>query len=253
LAVANRLDYAADQLGVPPERRRDLIVPSPFDWSRQARLLVASNAPDPRSPAYLPTLADFLYPLALVRHGRVLVLLTSYRAVQALSWTLREPLAAHGIRVLAQGEDGSPRLLVESFRQDPAAVLMGTASFWEGVDIPGTDLEIVVLGRLPFRAPGDPLEDARLERVAQRGGSAFLERTVPEAVIRFQQGFGRLIRTQRDRGVVVVFDPRVLPERTSYGRYFMASLPPIPWSARPLAELVDQVRAFWRDDNDCAH
>jgi ATP-dependent DNA helicase DinG len=120
-------------------------------------------------------------------------------------------------------------------------------TYWEGVDIPGDDLQVVIMGRLPFRAPGDPLEEAKLDRIRERGQSPFYRRSLPEAVLRFQQGFGRLIRTRSDRGVVIVFDPRVQPERSRYGRVFLDALGEVPREVVPLDDVVARLNDFWGD------
>lgn len=242
LAVGGRFQYVADALGIPMERRTGQLFSSPFDWQRQARLILPTDSPDPRDPLYLERLAECVADVAETRQGRTLVLLTSYRAVQSVCWALRGRLESAGIRVLAQNIDGPARRLVAEFRRSPAAVLIGTATYWEGVDIPGRDLEVVVIGRLPFRAPGDPLEEAKWERIRQNGQSPFYKRSLPEAILRFQQGFGRLIRTRTDRGVAIVFDPRVRQAR--YGRLFLDTLAQVPRVEVPCQVVSDVVQQF---------
>jgi len=249
LGLSGRTPYLAEWLGIDPSRLATVSVPSPFDWDHQARLFLVQDAPDPREPEYWDALAAFLIQTAPIRGGRMLVLLTSNRSVGQLAWRIRTPLEEQGIQTLAQGIDGPPRLIVEQFRQNGRSVLLGTASLWEGVDIPGQALEIVVLARLPFRAPGEPLEEARHERIRQQGKSPFWTRSLPDAIIRFQQGFGRLIRTKSDRGVVVVFDPRIQPNRTRYAATFLQALPAVPWVNLPIASLPERITAFWEEQH----
>lgn len=245
LSVGNRFDFVSDPLGVPKERLRSLIVGSPFDFRRQARLIVPTDSPMPQDVGYLDALATLVVEASRLRRGHTLVLLTSYRAVQGLSWRIRERLEAHNIRTLAQGVDGPGRRLVEEFMRQSQSVLIGTLTFWEGVDIPGSDLEVVIMGRLPFRAPGDPLEEAKHERIRDRGESPFYRRSIPDAVLRFRQGFGRLIRTTTDRGVVIVFDPRIRPDQSRYGKTFLAALPGVPQIFGEQQEVIDAMKEFW--------
>ncbi len=249
LTVRGRFDYTARTLGVPESRRSMLRVASPFDYASQARLIVPTDSPNPSEPDYLSALADAVMTAAAFRQGHMLVLMTSYRAVEGLAWRIREALDAYHIRTLAQNIDGPARRLVAEFRQNPRAVLIGTLTYWEGVDIPGDDLEVVVMGRLPFRAPGDPLEEAKQERMRAQGQSPFYQRSLPEAVLRFQQGFGRLIRTKTDRGVVIVFDPRVHPGRTRYARLFLDSVADVPRILTPRSALIDSLQEFWGSDD----
>ncbi|MDA8206421.1 MAG: exonuclease domain-containing protein [Thermaerobacter sp.] len=248
LAVHGRFDYTAGALGIPHARRVGLQVPSPFDWDRQARLFIPTDSPDPNEPEYLDALAEVVKTAALARGGHTLVLLTSYRAVQGMAWRLRPVLQDRQIRTMAHGIDGAPRQLVAEFRHNPAAVLIGTLTFWEGVDIPGDDLEVVVMGRLPFRAPGDPLEEAKLERIRAQGYSPFYRRSLPQAVLRFQQGFGRLIRSESDRGIVIVCDPRIKPDRSRYGQLFLDAIRDVPREMVPSERLGERIDQFWRDD-----
>ncbi len=253
LTVNGKFDYIKSALGMPEDRLKTINVGSPFEWDKQARLLIPTDSPSPSDDAYHDRLAALVVEAAKLREGRTLVLLTSYRAVEALAWRIRGPLETYHIRTLAQGIDGPARRLVEDFRHDAQAVLLGTMTYWEGVDIPGQSLEVVVMGRLPFRAPGDPLEEAKQERIARLGLSPFYRRSLPEAVLRFQQGFGRLIRTTRDQGVVVVFDPRIQPGRTRYANTFLASLKEVPRILGSQGELLESIREFWGPNHAHSH
>ncbi len=250
LAVGGRFQYLSESLGIPAERQREIRLPSPFDWQRQARLIVPRDTPHPGDRDFLDRLARLVVDVANARQGRTLVLLTSYRAVDGIAWRIREELRSSGIRTLAQNIDGPARRLVSDFRQNPRSVLIGTLTYWEGVDIPGDALEVVVLGKLPFRAPGDPLEEAKQDRVRELGHSPFYRRSLPEAVLRFQQGFGRLIRTKSDRGVVIVFDPRIEPGRSRYGKIFLNSLEEVPQAIVAPDEVLPSIEQFWRSQDN---
>lgn len=225
LSVNGDFSYVANALGLDPDRVQTVRLKTPFDVRKQARLVVPDDLSDVTDPRFEEQVADFLLNTVPALGGRTLVLLTSYRMLTAVADRLREPFARQHIALLAQGADGTPQKLVQQFRSDPRAVLMGTASLWEGVDIPGSGLSMVVVTRLPFASPGDPLEDARQERLRASGQSPFYLRSLPEAILRFQQGFGRLLRTNQDRGVVAVLDRRILPGATRYGARFIEALP----------------------------
>ena len=157
-------------------------------------------------------------------HGGAFVLFTSFATLNAVAGELAMPLSELGLPMLAQGRDGSRTHMLQRFREDERSVLLGAASFWQGVDVRGRNLRNVIITKLPFDPPDRPLTQARLELIEQRGGNAFMEDSLPRAIIKFKQGFGRLIRSKSDTGRVVVLDPRVLTAR--YGRLFLAALPP---------------------------
>ena len=213
---------------------------SPFPLEQMVRCVVLEGAA-PSDRAYVDELAALLSALAPLGRS-TLVLLTSFAMLESLAARLRAPLAAAGVPLLAQapGEPAAP--LADAFRDRPGSVLLGTASFWEGVDFPGAALEILVIARLPFPVPTDPVVEARSERIAAEGGDPFRDLMLPEAVLRFRQGVGRLIRGASDRGVVLVADPRLV--RSTYGARFAASLPARPVTARTPAEASDLARAF---------
>ena len=170
-----------------------------------------------------------------------MALFTSHASLRAARAATRGVLEGEGIQVLAQGVDGTPRHLLEQFMKNPRSVLLGTASFWEGVDLAGEALQVLVLARLPFDVPTEPIFAARSELYEQ----PFSEYAVPQAVLRFRQGFGRLIRTKSDRGVVVILDRRVTSR--SYGKLFLNSLPPCQVSRARLPELAATVRDWLED------
>jgi len=216
---------------------RTMSLGSPFDFERNALLYIAGDLPDPSQLKYFEEAAmKRAARVVEATAGRAFVLCTSFRMVEATARLLRESLPP-GIRVLAQGE-GARGPLLENFRRDIASVLVGTTSFWQGVDVPGESLSCVVLMKLPFAVPDDPIVQARVEKLKEQRRNPFAEYQVPQAVMMFRQGFGRLIRSRQDRGVVAILDPRVVSK--PYGRTFLDSLPPCQRTQK-----VEDVRAFF--------
>ena len=170
------------------------------------------------------------------------MLFTSYAMLRRIHAELAPVLEPQGYRCLRQGEMNRHRLL-KTFSGDQSSVLFATDSFWEGVDVPGRSLEQVIIARLPFRVPSEPDLEARAEAIERSGGDPFMQYTVPQAVIRFKQGFGRLIRHREDRGVVLILDNRVI--KRGYGRLFLNSLPDVPLLATPTAEIKAAVQDFF--------
>ena len=243
LTVAGSFDYWSGRIGLGDADRpaQQLSLPSPFPYEEHALVAVPTDAPEPSAPAYSEYLRSFLEDLLLTSEGHALVLFTSYEMLRALHGALRETLAEHGIAALRQGDDDRARLL-RNFALDKTSVLFATESFWQGVDVPGESLQVVVLCRLPFRVPTDPILVARTEAIERRGGNAFAELSLPEAVMKFRQGFGRLMRRGTDRGVVVVTDVRVFTKR--YGGAFLESLPETQSSRREGAGVIEDVERF---------
>ncbi len=209
----------------------ELMLGSPFDYESSTLLYIANDMPEPNANGYQQALDRGLVQLAKATGGRMLVLFTSYAALKKTSHGISGPLAREEIYVYEQGEGASPNALLESFKSTERAVLLGTRSFWEGVDVPGDALSVVVLTKLPFDVPSDPLISARSELYED----PFNEYYLPEAILKFRQGFGRLIRTASDRGVVAILDRRVLTKQ--YGRLFLESLPQCTARQGPLANL----------------
>ena len=194
-------------------------------------LYIANDIPEPNAPDYQHQLDRTLVQLCKASAGRTLVLFTSYAQLKRTSKNISGALAQSDITIYEQGEGASPNALLESFKSTERAVLLGTRSFWEGVDIPGEALSVLVIVKLPFAVPSDPLVAARSETFED----PFNEYHLPEAILRFRQGFGRLIRTQADRGVVVILDRRVLTK--AYGKLFIESLPQCTLRVGTLSEL----------------
>jgi len=226
LTTGGTFDHLRDEIGVPDPR--ELVVDTPFDFQRQALLVVPDGMPEPNDPAFPAAVAAMFAEVMDLAEGRTLGLFTSYRNLNATY----ERVHGNGHRVLKQGD--MPRTaLVDEFRRDVSSVLLGTESFWAGVDVPGEALSCVVIDRLPFPSPDDPVLDA----ISERDRRWFTTYSLPRAVIAFKQGFGRLIRTATDRGVVVVLDRRLVSK--PYGRVFTASLPDVLKSRR-----LENVRHF---------
>ncbi len=230
LAVSNGFDYIKGRLGL--DHARSLVVPSHFDYSRQALLYVPENLPDPRSDQFPARAAEVMRRVLEATRGRAFCLFTSYSQMQDIYERL---LGEIEYPMLIQG--AAPRnALLEEFRTTPNAILFATSSFWQGVDVQGEQLSCVIIDRLPFAVPNDPVVAARIAAIAADGGNAFMEYQVPGAVITLKQGFGRLIRSLHDRGVLVLLDNRITRQR--YGRIFFESLPKYG-SARSIDDIAD--------------
>lgn len=251
LAVNGAFDYLHARVGIdrvdPAERVRTLRVESPFDFASQAMLLVPSDLPEPTALNYEPASHTAMRRVLEITRGGTFLLFTSYGALNRAWYEIAGTLRANGLSPLRQGEL-SRHVLLTRFAQDPAAVLFATDSFWEGVDVRGDALRCVVITRLPFRVPTEPLEQARVEAIAARGGDPFVERALPQAVIKLKQGFGRLIRTRTDRGCVVVLDSRLARKR--YGRVFLDSLPPARQLVAPQSQVFAAMREFFSGNAD---
>jgi DNA polymerase-3 subunit epsilon/ATP-dependent DNA helicase DinG len=229
LTTHSEFSYLRNSLSA--DEADELALGSPFDYETSALLFIANDIAEPNAPDYQRHLDKTLISLCKASGGRTLVLFTSYAQLKRTSKNISQPLSLSDIIVYEQGEGASPNALLDSFKSADRAVLLGTRSFWEGVDIPGEALSVLVIVKLPFGVPTDPLIAARSETFED----PFNEYHLPEAILRFRQGFGRLIRTQSDRGVVAILDRRVLTK--AYGKMFIESLPQCTLKVGPLADL----------------
>ncbi|HUZ69672.1 MAG TPA: helicase C-terminal domain-containing protein [Candidatus Saccharimonadales bacterium] len=237
LSVAGGFDFVRTRVGIGAAAD-ELTLPSPFDYLRQAICILPENATAYDDPIHDAQMAELVDGIAGRLDGHTLVLFTSYGPLKRVWSLLQDRLDARGIASLAQGLDGTRRQILQSFLADPRTVLLATSSFWEGVDIPGDRLRCVIIDKLPFPVPTDPLVRARSEQLRDPFG----EYVLPVAIIRLRQGFGRLIRSASDRGAVVLCDPRLRTRQ--YGRGFLSALPPAPRAVSGLAAVPAMVDAF---------
>ncbi|MGO4888081.1 ATP-dependent DNA helicase DinG [Anaerobacillus sp. MEB173] len=245
LTVKDSFSYLIDRLGLIDFGPQTAIIKSPFTYDHQVQMMIPTTVPNIKDVAeneYVASITEHLYELAKTTDGRMLVLFTSYEMLRKTYYSLKD-INNDQFVLIGQGiNSGSRAKLTKSFKQYEQAILFGTSSFWEGVDIPGEDLTCLVIVRLPFSPPDNPIIEAKSERLKELGKSPFMELSLPQAIIRFKQGFGRLIRTRKDRGVIVVFDRRLTTTR--YGKSFIKSLPPLNVIEKPLDELLIHLKQW---------
>ena len=236
LTTEGTFEHLKERLSLHPTA--EVLLGSPFDYQSSTLVLVAQDLPDPGQHQYQASLEHTLIELLAATEGRALVLFTSHSALRSSLASIRSPLEQQGILVLGHGVDGSRNQLLETFKRHKGAVLLGTSSFWEGVDVVGDALSVVVITRLPFHVPSDPVFAARSQALPD----GFKQYALPLSILRFRQGFGRLIRSRHDRGVIVVLDSRL--HRKAYGRAFLQSLPRCTVRVGPARNLAGQA-AKW--------
>jgi DNA polymerase-3 subunit epsilon/ATP-dependent DNA helicase DinG len=229
LRTNNSFEYFQERLDLWDSQ--EAAVGSPFDYENNTLLYLPIDIPEPNMPGHQKMVDEGIINLAKRLNGRTLVLYTAYSQLHNSARNIKEPLAQAGIVVYQQGDGSSRRQLLENFKSADKAILLGTRSFWEGVDIPGPALSCVIITRIPFTVPTDPIIAARSETF----DDAFNQYSVPQAILTFRQGFGRLIRNKDDRGVVAIFDRRVVTK--SYGQALLDSLPSVTERRGLLADL----------------
>ncbi len=246
LAVGKSFGFLEERLGlqgIAETRRNNSKLESPFDYAQQVLLAIPTDIPAPTEARYPQALKQLLSRTLELSQGRAFILFTAYGLLNQIYNLLAPELNAKGFLALKQGQENRHRLL-ERFKSNLGAVLFGTDSFWQGVDVHGEALECVIIPRLPFRVPTEPIIEARVEAIDKRGGNSFMDFSVPQAVIKFKQGFGRLIRRKSDFGVIAVFDNRIATKR--YGRLFMESLPECRVAGGATEEVFEEMAKFYR-------
>ena len=246
LAVGKSFQFLEERLGlrgVEDQRRITIKLESPFDYERQVLVAIPTDIPAPTEGSYMRVLKELLSRTLDISQGRAFVLFTAYGLLNQIYNQLAPELSEKGMLVLKQGAENRHRLL-ERFKAQVGSVLFGTDSFWQGVDVHGEALECVIIPRLPFRVPTEPIIEARVEAIDKSGGNSFMEFSVPQAVIKFKQGFGRLIRRKSDFGVIAIFDNRIATK--FYGKLFMESLPECRVAAGNTEEVFEEMRKFYR-------
>ena len=233
LQVNKKFDHFAHNIGL--EKYKSGVWDSPFDYQKQSLLYLPDDLPQPSEPSYTTALMKAALPVLNASEGRAFILFTSYYAMHKAFDYLKQVLP---FELLMQGDLPKHQLL-EKFRQTDNAILLGTSSFWEGVDVRGESLSCVIIDKLPFASPGDPVMQARIDAIKRSGGQPFMEFQVPQAVIALKQGVGRLIRDVNDSGVVMIGDPRL--KQKSYGKIFLNSLPSMPQTSD-----IKDIEAFYR-------
>ncbi|MFC0188570.1 ATP-dependent DNA helicase DinG [Fictibacillus aquaticus] len=243
ISVRNSFRYMIDRLGLADFGPVTSQLPSPFRYDRQVRLMIPSDLPlisECDAKTFTSMISRSLFEIAKVTKGRMLVLFTSYEMLKETHTAFKQLMDEDEFMLIAQGIDsGSRARLTKNFKKFDHAILFGTSSFWEGIDIPGDSLTCLCIVRLPFSPPDNPVTNARSEKIRAAGGNPFYDLSLPQAIIRFKQGFGRLVRSQSDYGAVFVFDRRIT--ETRYGRSFLSSLPKLPVDVRPLGELTEEL------------
>jgi len=239
LTVAKQFDHLRSRIGLTEcTRLESARFPSPFNYREQALLGIPRDLPTPKEPGFETRAGDVILEAIEAADGGTFVLCTSYALVDALHARAEEKFGDE-FPLLKQGQMSRQRLIAR-YKEDRRSVLFGTDSFWEGIDVKGDQLRQVIIPRLPFRVPTEPVQQARFERLEAQGLDPFRAYSLPQAVLRFRQGFGRLIRTQRDKGIVLLLDRRVTNQW--YGRVFLASLPDVMRAQGPARAVLMWVR-----------
>ncbi|MFO1444637.1 ATP-dependent DNA helicase DinG [Bacillus sp. Bva_UNVM-123] len=246
LSVKNSFNYMGEQLGLQSSDCSTMQIQSPFNYDKQVKLIVPDDLPEVNAVSleeYVAAISEHIISIAEATKGRMLILFTSHDMLRKTYDLIKESGFLDDYAIIAQGiSSGSRSRLTRNFQRFDKAILLGTSSFWEGIDIPGEDLSCLIIVRLPFSPPDDPIMEAKCEEIKNNGGNPFSNYSLPEAIIRFKQGFGRLIRTKTDRGFIFIFDRRVIT--TKYGKSFLESIPSIPVEKRKIGEIVEMIKKW---------
>jgi ATP-dependent DNA helicase DinG len=248
LTTNRRFDFIRNRLGIVPAFLSDRVVTenvydSPFSYPLQAILGVPTDLPLPSDPTFVERASEAIFDIVTISEGNAFALFTSYAMLNACYQKIHQRLSEQGFCLLKQGDDNRQSLL-NTFRMTNRSILFGTSSFWEGVDVVGDALRCVIIVKLPFQVPSEPMVQARTEAILANGGDPFFEYSVPNAIVKFKQGFGRLIRSKQDRGCIVCLDSRLINK--GYGGLFLNSLPPCRQLFADSKTLKNQMREFYR-------
>lgn len=224
LSVCNKLDYYKDRIGYC--NGTELILDTPFDYKKQVRLYISKSMPEPNDETYTDAAANEIKRFVAKTHGKAFVLFTSYSMLKKCAEKLESFFSINRLTLLVQGEEMSRSAMIKEFKRDINSVIFGTTSFWTGVDVPGEALSNVIITKLPFAVPSHPLVQARTEQIEAKGLNAFMNYSLPDAILKFRQGIGRLIRSKNDTGIIAILDRRVISKR--YGKQFLDSIPACP-------------------------
>jgi ATP-dependent DNA helicase DinG len=241
LTINSSFDYMLNEIGLAQDNTVKMVIPSPFDYKNQVKLLIPEDLPEVNATGledYVIAITEHIITVAEATKGRMLILFTAHDMLKKTYELIKESGFLNDFAMIAQGiTSGSRSRLTRNFKRYEKAILLGTSSFWEGIDIPGEDLSCLIIVRLPFSPPDEPLTEAKCQIIKQQGGNAFTEYSLPEAILRFKQGFGRLIRSDKDRGIMMVFDKRIITAK--YGKDFLRSIPSVPIKKGNIDELVE--------------
>ena len=243
LSIRESFDFWKKRIGLTFQNREitEKIFKSPFDYRKKVLLAVPTDIKDPSDPLYTSELAAFALNIIKISEGGALLLFTSYSMLMDVYSRIKEDIINSGITILRQGEFDRFRIQ-KIFNEDKKSVLLATDSFWEGIDSPGETLKIVIICRLPFKVPSDPVIQSRLEKIEKEGENPFADYSLHEAVIRLRQGFGRLMRRKTDTGIVIVTDNRIV--KKSYGQVFIASLPETSKCISDMGQIEEKIESF---------
>jgi ATP-dependent DNA helicase DinG len=247
IAIRGIFKYFSLQMGlnlVENKVIRERVVPSPFAFDKQSVLLTTPFLPDPSDPYFQAQSITVLRRILDIAKVGCLVLFTSYKDLNMVYESLEKEFFEKDIPLLAQGKGASRSAILKEFREHGRGVLLGTSSFWEGIDVQGESLSMLIIYKLPFQVPSEPIVEAYIEKIERQGKNSFLHYMLPNALLKLRQGFGRLIRSKTDKGIVVIMDSRVVTKQ--YGSYFREVLPTKTVDTRNILELEDIISRFFR-------